>query len=184
VNLWLKVAGGLAAYGDKASPFGLAPDRTSAGAREVLAAASGNWEWRRLGLLAAAYARFFRDADPNDVDPDDGWEWIAAARPHVFLTRHFAQAAELSVQARHPRGVSPESGEREVARVTRLSAIPILTPLGPGTMTRPHLRLVYTASWRNAAARRLIDDAYPRAGRRVEHYLGVQAEWWFDSSYR
>lgn len=183
-NVWLRAAGGLAAYGDNAVPFGIDDEKRVSDAREFLVALAANWEWWKLGVIFGGYAKFFKDADGNDIDTDDGWEWIAALRPHCFVTQTFAVASEVSFQERRPRGPSPVTGERETARVTRVSLMPLVSPLGMGTLTRPHLRLVYTASFRNDGAQHLLNASDPRATRNVEQYLGVQAEWWFDSSYR
>jgi hypothetical protein len=41
---------------------------------------------------------------------------------------------------------------------------------------------VYTATCRNDAARESYPVEDPRSDRSTEHYLGLHAEWWFNSS--
>jgi hypothetical protein len=60
----------------------------------------------------------------------------------------------------------------------------VYSPFGVGSYDRPAFRLVYRAAHLNRGARDLypLDDA--RRDRAWVHYLGLQAEWWFNSSYR
>ena len=56
------------------------------------------------------------------------------------------------------------------------------SPAGRGDYSRPQFRLIYCVTFRNAGAKSLypVDDVY--SIRDVEHFLGVGAEWWFNSS--
>jgi maltoporin len=182
-NLWARVAGGLAAYGELAVPFGLDPEKRAAGAREAVVALSGNYERRFLGLMLGGYVRYFRDADTAASDPDDGWEYVAVARPHLFLGRFFQQAFELSLQARRPNGLDPETQTHLMPRVFRFSVLPTLS-WDRGTYTRPQIRAVYTVSYLDSSARQMFPLEDPRRGRAVCHFLGLQAEWWYNSSSR
>jgi maltoporin len=47
---------------------------------------------------------------------------------------------------------------------------------------RPEFRVIYTASWLNADARNLFPQFDERRDRTWQHYVGVQVEWWLDSS--
>ncbi|MBS1152730.1 MAG: hypothetical protein H6Q89_4428, partial [Myxococcaceae bacterium] len=60
--------------------------------------------------------------------------------------------------------------------------MPYFSPLGPALFSRPQLRLVYALSLRDAGARSFyaVDD--PAASRGVEHYVGVNVEWWFNTT--
>lgn len=58
----------------------------------------------------------------------------------------------------------------------------MITPMGWGSYKRPILYGVYTATFRNQAAQDSYPVEDPRADRSVEHYLGMHAEWWFNSS--
>lgn len=194
VNLFFRYAGGLAAYGDFSSPFALATDRTSTGAREILGALGANWEAGPFGVLAGAYIRSFRNASP-DLDYDDVDEGIIAVRPHLFFGEIGGIAAELSyeamqrgvlsVPAQIPGAVPPAGAPTGPlsASVTRVGVIPFLSPAGRGDFSRPQIRILYVASIRSDGARALYpqDDVFNL--RKVEHFFGVGAEWWFNSSY-
>jgi len=47
---------------------------------------------------------------------------------------------------------------------------------------RPQIRLVYTGSWLNEDARALYPQFDERRGREWQHFVGVQVEWWLNSS--
>lgn len=191
VNLFVRYAGGVAAYNEFGSPTQLAPDRTSSGARELWITMSGNWEVGALGLMGAAYFRSFRNASPalDFADVDEG---IVMARPHFFLKDWGGVAIEASYQAQQ-RGVRwqtqsqvgqpiPSPSDRPViAGVTRFGIIPFLSPAGKGSYSRPQLRLMYVLTHRDDAARALYvkDDLFSL--RTWEHFFGVGVEWWFNA---
>lgn len=183
LNLWARFAGGLAAYGDLSIPTGLGPDKRSTDAREVLLALSGNWERRWLGLMVGGYLRYFRDGDRVASDVDDGWEYVLVTRPQIFVHRHFHQAFELSYQGRRPSGLDPESGTHLVPGAFKLSVLPTLA-WDRGSYARPQLRAIYTLTLLDAGARLLFPREDPRRGVGVHHFVGLQAEWWWRSSYR
>ena len=58
----------------------------------------------------------------------------------------------------------------------------VFSPMGPSGYDRPQLRLVYRAAFRNQAAQDLFVPADPRSNDSVTHFLGLQAEWWFNST--
>jgi maltoporin len=182
-NLFAKLARGLAAFDELAAPTGLDADLEARGAEEVLVGASAAYEFPHGGALAGAYTRRFVDADANAADNDDGWEQVVDVRPYGHLFDGALQGAvDLSVQVRHPRGVSPVLGEGTTPTVWQVAPMLILSPQGEGAYARPHLRLVYRGARLNEGARDLypLDDV--RRGRAWVHFLGVQAEWWFHSS--
>lgn len=184
VNLFLRYAQGLAAYGEFAIPFGLATDKRAKNARELLMAVSANFELKRwFGVQLGGYARYFKDADPNEYDWDDGWEYVAVVRPHLFLHKLFAVAFELSYQARDPAGLNPWTHRSETPGVTKLAVMPLLT-FGKGTYARPQFRLIYMLVHQNDSARMSHNPEDPRRDLKVAHYIGIQAEWWFNSTYR
>ncbi len=184
VNLWVRAAGGLAAYGQMSVPYGFAPDRTVAAAQEIVVAASANVERGPVGLLAAAYARRFVDADPNRYDPDDRWEGIVAARPHWFWTQHTGIAIEGSWQFVRTSGLDPATGHTETATVSRIALVPFVNTQGRSVFSRPQLRAIVSVAVPNDAAQRLRPALDPRFGQPVEWFLGLGAEWWIESSYR
>ncbi len=191
VNLFIRYAGGVAAYNEFGSPTQLAPDRSTTGAREFWMTLSGNWETGSLGLLAAAYFRSFRNASPG-LDFGDVDEGIVMARPQLFLTNWGGIAVEASYQAQQ-RGIRslvqskpgetipPPSSDPFMAGVTRFGLIPFLNPAGKGSYSRPQLRLMYVLTHRDDAARMLYskDDLYSL--RTWEHFFGVGVEWWFNA---
>jgi len=184
LNLFAHYARGLAAYGEFAIPFGLDEDKRAKRAEEFLAALSGNWEYTAwFGLQLGSYLRYFKDADRNTYDWDDGWEYVVAGRPQVFLHRHAAIAAELSYQLRHPAGLNPWTEEKGIPGTFKASILPMLT-FDRGCYSRPHLRLIYTLTYQNQAARDLYNPIDPRHDMTIGHYIGLQAEWWFNSTYR
>jgi maltoporin len=184
LNLFVRWAQGLAAYGEFAIPFGLDRDKLARDAREFLLALSGNWELKRwFGIQVGGYVRYFRDADPNRYDWDDGWEYVGVMRPHLFLHDNFALALELSYQGRSPAGLNPWTAEAQNPGILKFSILPLLT-FGKGTYARPQFRLIYTVMRQNEGARMSWNPLDPRRDMKVGHYLGLQAEWWFNSTYR
>ncbi len=184
-NLWVRAAGGLAAYGELSVPTGLDPTRSVARAREVVIALSANWESRRLGLMAGAYVRRFTDASTASFNPNSYWEGIIALRPHIYWNEFFHSAIELSYQARRADGDDFVANRILTPQVFRFSALPLVAPLGRGTYSRPQLYLVYTLSVMNSDSyQALYDPTDYRYGQNVVHYIGTGVEWWFNSSYR
>lgn len=186
LNLFVRYAQGLAAYGEFATPTGLASDGTTRGAHEFMVALGTNYEIGAFGVMGGAYLRSFRNAtsglDFNDVD-----EGIVAVRPHIFFGQVGGLALEGSFQEQR-RGVLWASstagisgGVPLVAHLFRFGIVPFLSPAGRGDYTRPQLRLIYAITSRNDAARALYpqDDVF--SIRSVEHFFGFGAEWWFNS---
>jgi maltoporin len=60
------------------------------------------------------------------------------------------------------------------------------SPSGRGSYRRPQLRIIYALTGRNSAARELYPSQPPATDvfsqRSIEHFLGLGAEWWFNSS--
>jgi maltoporin len=183
-NLFVRYARGLAAYGEFGIPFGLAADKRAWNAQELLVALSANYELKRwFGVQVGGYVRYFKDADPNTYDWDDGWEYVVAVRPHAFLHRLFALAVELSYQGRDPAGLNPYTNTVETPGVLKVSVMPTLT-FGQGTYARPQIRAIYSLVHQNQGARNAYNPQDPRRSLTIGHYLGLQAEWWFNSTYR
>lgn len=180
VNLFARYAWGLAAYGEWGVPWGVSLERTSKGAKELVLAASTNWQSHDFGLLAATYGRLFVDADRNRYDLDDYWEGATVLRPAWFATTHFHVAAELAHQWKMPRGLGADD-QLLAPQVVQMSLLPSLS-MGRGMYQRPQFRLVYTASWLNGDARALYPRFDERRDKAWQHYLGVQVEWWLNSS--
>jgi maltoporin len=182
-NVFLRYAGGLGVYGDLGKPSGFDQNRQVAGARELTLAWSGNWEGSHSGVMSAAYFRSFRDASSGD---NSGYtEGALALRPTLYLTKYFHTAFEFSYQLRRPAMVDQDRARYLLPMVFRGSVMPLVAPLGRGTYSRPIIYAVYTLSLLNDDAQYYLWSPQDvRSGRTVTHYLGMGAEWWFNSSYR
>jgi maltoporin len=185
VNLFLRRATGVAAVGWLNVPQdGFAPDRSVDAAREDVLALTGNHEAESWSLAVGAIARRWNDADGQEVDPDDGWDLSFAVRPAAKLGVHGNVALELAQERVWREGLDPRAGTQALATITRVSVVPALQ-LRQGTFGRPQLRVQYTASLLDAAARARFDEDDVRSRDPVQHWIGVGAEWWIDSwSYR
>jgi len=75
-----------------------------------------------------------------------------------------------------------DTGEQVGGGEWKLGVIPFYSPAGRGTYTRPHLRIIYNATFRNAGARALYPTLDRRSVQSVEHFFGFGVEWWFDST--
>ncbi|MCB9507537.1 MAG: carbohydrate porin [Myxococcales bacterium] len=179
-NAFVRYARGLSAYGVLAVPVGLDTARRAAEARSVRVAVSGNYETRWVGATVGGYVQWFDDADSTRYDPDDYTETVLSLRPVVFVTDHFHQAFEASFQRRVPEGLSARTDTYLEPAIIKLAALPTLS-VDRGVYARPQIRLIYSVSFLNEGAQ----AAWPDGDRRtepVQHYLGVGAEWWFNSS--
>lgn len=186
MHLFVRYAGGMAAFGELGTPSQLGPDGTSAGARDLRVTWSGNLETGPLGLMVAGYVRSFRNASP-EFDDDDLDEGIVMARPHFYIRDWVGVAAEASYQAQQRGGVPPpadpvgepsspaESSHR--ASVVRFGLMPFLNAAGKGDLLRPQFRLIWLATRRDEGAKALYprDDVFSR--RNWEHFIGLAVEW-------
>ncbi|HEV8324365.1 MAG TPA: carbohydrate porin [Myxococcota bacterium] len=184
VNVFLRAASGLAAYGELSVPYGLNVDRRAARAAEWLAGLSANYDLGAAALTVGAYWRLFHDADPNVFDRDDLREGAFVAR----LTLQLFARAQLLLQASWEgvatTDLSAATGARDHPAAWRFAVMPAWSPFGRGAFTRPHLRILYAVALPNADARALLNPLDPRASERAIHFFGVGAEWWFNSSFR
>ena len=183
LNLFVRHARGLAAYDPLAAPLTFANDRTTMGSTESLIALGGNWETDTFGLLGGAYLRFFRDGDVSPTTTQKYDEGTVVLRPEVFLGEHWGVAAEGSFQARRFAYPDPHNTTSPLtASMWRFGLMPYFSPAGRGSFKRPQLRLIYAATIRNDGAKELYPTADTFAQRDVEHFLGLNVEWWFNSS--
>ncbi|MBP8972138.1 carbohydrate porin [Myxococcota bacterium] len=180
VNIFARFAWGLAAYGEWGVPWGISLERTSAGAKDFVLAASANWENRHFGIMAATFGRLFIDADENRYDLDDYWEGATVVRPAWFITDHFHLGAELSHQWKKPSGLGQDDTLLN-PHIVQMSLLPSLS-LNRGMYQRPQFRFVYTASWLNGDARAMFPRFDHRRDQKWQHYLGLQVEWWLNSA--
>lgn len=185
VSLFARLSFGLAAFDELSPPVDLGADlETFPRAKELVLGWSGNYEFPGGGVMLGGYARRFVDADGNAADTDDGWEYVTSVRPHLALWREVGAAVDLSYQARFPRGISAASQVALDPAVWQVAPMLLYAPQGWGTYARPQLRLIYRVAHLNRGARDLYPLADPRRADQLTHYLGLQAEWWFNSTYR
>lgn len=182
LHLWVRSATGLAAFGELTVPFdGLAPDRTTAAARELLVATAGNHQMGDLSVLIGGYTRRFSDADGQEADVDDAWETHLAVRPGYALSEHVTLFGEASWQRLMPDGLNPRTDTRDTPTITKLSVFPTVRP-AKGTFSRPELRVQYTYSRLNDDARLWYAWEDVRRQSAHQHFVGVGAEWWINSA--
>ncbi len=181
-SLVVRHARGVAAYDPLASPSTFALDRTVSGASETQIAFSGNYEREQFSVLFAAYMRFFRDGSPSETSLQKYDEGAVVVRPSVFLGEHFGISVDASYQQRRMAALLPGTNEALHPSVAKLGLMPYFSPSGRGSYKRPQIRLLYVASFRDAGAKALypVEDIFAQRG--TEHFLGIGAEWWFNSS--
>jgi hypothetical protein len=182
VNVFARYAKGLAAYDELAQPMSFGPELKTSRASELQFALSTAWDHDLGNLMIGAMSRRFIDADGTSTDIDDGWEYAIGARPLVRLVPDFFAGADVSYQARFPRGLNPISLRAEDPGMFQIAPMFVFSPMGPSAYDRPQIRLVYRGAHLNAAARDLYVPEDSRHDREWVHYLGAQAEWWFNSS--
>lgn len=185
-SLFVRYARGLAAFDELAAPTSFDAElRTFPKASEFVLGAGLNWDAEAYHVTGAAYARRFVDADVNVTDRDDGWEYAIDLRPAVRVHDHGVYlGADLAYEARFPRGLQPTTQLAADAGILSIAPMVSFHPTGRSAFDRPELRLIYRAAHQNDGALALYPSGDPRA-RTWTHFLGVEAEWWFNSnSYR
>ncbi len=182
INLYLRYAKGLAAFDELVPPTSFGPELKTTRASELTFGAAGAWDHARGNVMFGALSRRFIDADTTGTDPDDGWEYALDVRPLAKVVRELYAGVDLSYQARFPRGLNTSTLRAEDPAVFQIAPMLVFSPMGPSTYDRPQLRLVYRAAHLNDAARDEFVPDDPRQGREWTHFLGFQAEWWFNSS--
>lgn len=182
VNLFFRHARGIAAYDPLAVPLTFANDKTTSGASETLVALGTNYERGIFGVMAGSYLRFFRDGGDAPTSTEKYDEGTIVARPQIYLGERFGVAVEGSYQARRLAVLDPQTGGPLVAGMWRGGIMPYFSPTGRGSFKRPQIYLVYVASARDSGARSLYPQEDVFSQRSVEHFAGVGAEWWFNST--
>ena len=182
LNLYARYAKGLAAYDELAAPTSFGPELKTQRASEFTAGTSANWDHALGNVMFGALARRFVDADTSSRDVDDGWEYAIDVRPQVRVVPDVFAAVDLSYQARFPNGLNPISLRADDPAVFQIAPMVVYSPMGPSSYDRPQLRFVYRAAHLNDGALALYVPEDLRGGRAWVHFLGVQAEWWWNSS--
>ena len=182
LNGYVRYAKGLAAFDELAPPTSFGTDLKTNRASELTFGLAGNWDHALGNVMLGVLSRRFVDADPDSVDHDDGWEYALDVRPLARVVPDVFVGADISYQARFPRGLNPTTQRAEDPAVFQIAPMLVYSPMGPSAYDRPQIRLVYRAAHRNSAA---LDEYVPDDMRHEHtwtHFLGVQAEWWFNSS--
>jgi maltoporin len=182
LNLFVRYARGLAAFDELAPPTTFGPELETSRANELTFGLSANWDHALGNLMVGALSRRFVDADTNATDPDDGWEYAIDARPLVRAGHGFFVGGDVSYQARFPRGLNPITLRAQDPAVFQIAPMLVWSPMGPSAYDRPQLRFVYRIAYLNEAALDFYVPDDPRHTKSTQHFLGVQAEWWFNSS--
>lgn len=182
VNLFFRCAFGVAAYDWPSAPELVGDRPATSDASACLTALSANVELGQVAVQAGAYFRRLRDPSSSVRLGGASDELAFDVRPHVWFGQHAGLALDVSYQLLQTRTLDARSAELVQGSVTKLAAIPFYSPFGRGTYTRPHLQLIYALSLRDAGARGLYAELDRRSEQAVEHYLGIGAEWWFNST--
>jgi hypothetical protein len=183
LNLFMRYATGLAAFDELAPPTSFGPDLKTSKASELTFGLSGNYDSAFGNMMVAALSRRFIDATGSTTDdPDNGWEYALDARPLAKLAPDWFAGADVSYQARFPDGLNRTTLKAEDPAIFGIAPMIVYSPMGPSAYDRPQLRAVFYAQHLNQGA---LDDYVPDDPRHAHpwvYYLGLQAEWWFNSS--
>jgi maltoporin len=182
LNLFARYAKGLAAFDELAAPTSFGPELKTTKASELTLGLSGNFDADWGNVMLGALSRRFIDADVSSNDPDDGWEYAIAARPLARFAADWFAGADVSYQARFPKGLNPITLRAEDPAVFQIAPMVVFSPMGPSAYDRPQIRLVYRAAHLNGAALDTYVPDDPRHRHEWVQFLGLQAEWWFNSS--
>lgn len=190
-HAYFRYASGLAAYGQFATPGQLTLDKTTDGAHEFLAALGGNFEAGMFGIMLGSYVRSFRDASER-LNFEDVDEAVVLVRPTLFIAKMAGISLEGAFElvqrgvittppgAEDPANAFPEGPM--VARMWRIGVMPYISPAGDGHFVRPQIRFIYNVAFRDPEAQALYAPDHPFSRREVEHFVGLGAEWWFNST--
>ncbi|MBQ9394861.1 MAG: carbohydrate porin [Proteobacteria bacterium] len=180
VNLFIKYAAGLAAYGEMAIPFGFNTEKKAEDAKNFTAGLSAGINiLDYVDILFGGYVRYFTDSDGIEEDFDDGVEGVWDIRITGHIGKYFRPGIELSQQLRHPNGVNVVSQKQELASIFKFSVLPAVR-LGDGILGRPEIRFNYTMSKLNQAARDIFPEKDLLRQSEYVHFIGLAAEWWFN----
>jgi maltoporin len=184
VNVFARHATGLAAFNPLDAPFRSGGTTIStAAASETMLALSANWEWSLLGVQAGAFYRRYTDPTATALSGGQVAEGVLTLRPHVWFGKYAGLAIEGAYQALETTSLDETTGQLRGGSAWKLGVLPFISPFGRGTYTRPHIRVIYALTARDARSRGLYALGDPGATQQTEHFLGIGVEWWFNSSY-
>jgi LamB porin len=182
LNLFARYSKGLAAFDELAPPTSFGPQLKTGRANELSFGLSGNFDHEVGQVMVGALSRRFIDADLAVEDSDDGWEYAVAARALARIVPDWFVGGEVSYQARFPKGLNPITLRADDPAMVQIAPMVAFSPMGPSSYDRPQLRLVYRAARLNQGALDLYVPDDPRNRNEWVHFLGIQAEWWFNST--
>jgi maltoporin len=183
LNLFARYASGLAAFDPLSPPTTFGPDLKTTNASEMSFGLSGNLDSSFGNMMVAALSRRFIDATGSTTDdPDNGWEYALDARPLARFAPDWFVGADVSYQARFPDGLNRVTLKAEDPGIFGFAPMVVYSPMGPSAYDRPQLRAVLNAEHLNQGALDLYVPDDPRHAHSWVYFLGVQAEWWFNSS--
>jgi maltoporin len=182
LNLFARYASGLAAFDELAAPTSFGTDLKTTKANEISFGASGNWDAPYGNMMIGALSRRFIDSSGDTTNTDEGWEYALDARPLAALGKGVFLGADVSYQARFPDGLNPTSERAEDPAIFQVAPMLVYSPMGPSAYDRPQLRAVFNAAFLNQGAVDQYVPGDPRHEHNTVYFVGVQAEWWFNSS--
>ena len=182
LNFFMRYAKGLAAFDELAPPTTFGPELKTQRANELTFGLSGNIDLPYGNMMVGALSRRFIDADESSDDADDGWEYAVDARPLFRVVPDWFVGADVSYQARFPKGINPITLTAEDASVFQIAPMLVFSPMGPSSYDRPQIRVFYRGAHLDQGALDLYVPDDPRHSREWVHFLGFAAEWWFNSS--
>jgi maltoporin len=182
LNLFMRYAKGLAAFDELAPPTTFGPELKTQRASELTFGLSGNVDIKYGNMMIGALSRRFVDADESSDDPDDGWEYAIDARPLVRVIPDWFVGADVSYQARFPKGINAITLKAEDASVLQVAPMLVFSPMGPSSFDRPQIRVFYRGAHLDQGALDLYVPDDPRHSHEWVHFIGFAAEWWFNSS--
>ncbi len=182
LNLFARYASGLAAFDELSAPTSFGPDLKTTLANEILLGASGNWDSTIGNMMIGAISRRFIDASGDLTNTDEGWEYVLDARPLAKIVPDWFLGADISYQARFPDGLNPNTETAEDPAIFQIAPMLVYSPMGPSAYDRPQLRAVVNIAHLNQGALDLYVPDDPRHAHDWVYFVGLQAEWWFNSS--
>lgn len=182
LNVFVRLATGLAVYDPLSSPMLLGTPTKADNAREWRVGFAQNIESGALGLQLGGYMRGQTGVVDDTFGKTRLLEGSIAARPYYWFHKYAGLSVDASYQAMARGALDDRTGKQIQGGVTKLAAIPFISPYGRGTYTRPHIHLIYQLSLRDQGARALYADRDLRSRQSTEHYIAVGAEWWFNST--
>jgi hypothetical protein len=182
VNLFVRYASGIAVYDPLSTPMQIGTVTTASGAREWRVAVASNFEHRFVGVQFGGYMRGLRDEANAVLSGGKLLEGAVDVRPYFWFNNYAGLSLDAGYQALAVSKLDDRTGKQVHGGVTKLAAIPFISPYGKGTYTRPHIHLIYQLSLRDDGARHLYAERDIRSKQSTEHFFAVGAEWWFDST--